>query len=128
MGEKMATILVVDNQPEFFDKYQKLLAGDENRIIVAQTGEESLDIMQSDEVHLVILEMHLPDMFGIEVLYKIMEIKPTTPCVIFTSCPFHKNDFRCWGAEAYLNKTDELHKLKTTVHYLLTKNGNNHET
>jgi CheY-like chemotaxis protein len=52
--------------------------------ILASSGEETLDIVQDVEVHLVLLDMHMPNLTGLETLQLVRQIKALLPAILVT--------------------------------------------
>jgi PleD family two-component response regulator len=80
---KNETLLVVDDQIENIDLLVDILAQDFN-LKVAKSGPEALEIMNSDSIDLVLLDILMEEMDGFEVLRQIKENPETNPIpVIF---------------------------------------------
>lgn len=66
-------ILVVDDEREIADLIEIYLVSDGYRVLKASTAEEGLEILGKEEVHLVLLDIMMPGMNGLEMLKKIRE-------------------------------------------------------
>jgi two-component system response regulator AtoC len=77
-------ILIVDDEDFICDNLQRILRSEGYESIVASTAREALDIVRSSSVDLVLLDLNLPDMGGIEVLKKLKEEDPDILVVIIT--------------------------------------------
>ena len=77
-------ILIVDDEDFICDNLQRILRDEGYESIVASTAREALDIVRSSSVDLVLLDLNLPDMGGIEVLKKLKEEDPDILVVIIT--------------------------------------------
>ncbi|WP_291570117.1 response regulator transcription factor [Clostridium sp. UBA4548] len=69
------TILVVDDEKEIRDLVGIYLANENYRVLKASNGIEALKLLGSEEVDLIILDVMMPDMDGIEACMKIREDK-----------------------------------------------------
>ncbi|MEJ5300953.1 MAG: sigma-54 dependent transcriptional regulator [Thermodesulforhabdaceae bacterium] len=78
------SILIVDDEDFICDNLQRILRDEGYESIVASTAREALDIVKSSPVDLVLLDLNLPDMGGIEVLKKLKEEDTDILVVIIT--------------------------------------------
>jgi len=81
----MSRILIVDDDPQLRKSFEKLLSEEEHTVFSASTGENGCRIVQSSQVDLVIMDVRLPRMSGIESFQKIKEIEPKLPVIIMTA-------------------------------------------
>jgi DNA-binding response OmpR family regulator len=70
-----ATILVIDDEKEIRDLIEIYLKNEGYRILQAQDGLEALEILEKNEVHLLILDVMMPRLDGIQTCLKIREDK-----------------------------------------------------
>ncbi|EPR27567.1 Two-component response regulator yesN [Geobacillus sp. WSUCF1] len=85
MHEK--TILVVDDEPRAREGMKRLLekwASGKHRIITAANGQEALDILRQERVHVLLTDIRMPEITGLDVLEKMRE-KDDSPAVILIS-------------------------------------------
>lgn len=71
----MFNVLVVDDEKEIRDAIEIYLRGENLKVIKAGDGLEALDILESNQVHLIILDIMMPRMDGIKTCLKIRESK-----------------------------------------------------
>ncbi|GAA4837565.1 hypothetical protein GCM10023310_13920 [Paenibacillus vulneris] len=69
----MITVLVVDDDPEIRDVIHVYLRNEGYRVLEAADGLEALDLLKSNLIHLVILDVMMPRMDGIKACIKIRE-------------------------------------------------------
>ncbi len=55
------------------------------RTLTAGDGEEALDIVRTHEVHLVLLDMHMPKLTGLETLERVRQMKSLLPCILISA-------------------------------------------
>lgn len=79
-----ATILVVDDEIELCRALSKLLTRNQFKVITAANGEEGLRILRSEEIHLVLSDLQMPRMGGLDLLKAGKVISPATEFVIIT--------------------------------------------
>jgi two-component system nitrogen regulation response regulator NtrX len=73
-----ATILVVDDEKNIRRTLGMILKSQSYEMLEAETGEQALEILAGRPVHLVLLDVRLPGMDGIETLHKAREVQPET--------------------------------------------------
>jgi DNA-binding NtrC family response regulator len=112
----MATILIVDDEPGVLESFRIILEDDYD-LFLATTGKEALKIVMDKEVGLVLLDILMPEMDGIEVLRKIKEIDDSIPVIMITASKDIEMAVKAMksGAYDYITKPFDLHYLKTIV-------------
>ncbi len=81
----MNSILIIDDDDQLRNSFKKLLAEEGYKVESAASGEAGLNIVKNESLDLVILDMRLPGMNGIETFKKIHEIEPKLPVIIMTA-------------------------------------------
>lgn len=77
-------ILIIDDSLPFLNDVEILL-GEKFTVLTAQTAKKGLEILKNSKASAVLLDLKLPDMFGTEVLKKILkDIDPYLPVIIVT--------------------------------------------
>ena len=115
----MTTILLVED-----DKTQRLLYEQELRfegyeIVTAADGKEALEKVQEQPPDIVVMDISLPTMDGIEAMGRILSMNKEIPVIINTAYSNYKNNFMSWAADAYIVKSSDLTELKTKIKELL---------
>jgi CheY-like chemotaxis protein len=64
---------------------------------------------------LVILDIKMPEMDGIEALRQIKEKRPDLPVILSTAYGEYRQDFSTWASDEYLVKSSDLEDLKAVV-------------
>jgi two-component system response regulator HydG len=82
--EHDATILVVDDEPELSRALSKLLTRNGYHVLTAGNGEEGLAILRREEIHLVLSDLQMPRMGGMDLLKAAQVVAPDTEFVIIT--------------------------------------------
>lgn len=80
----MNTVLVVDDDPEIRDVIHVYLRNEGYDVIEAADGVEALDIIKTTSIQLVILDVMMPQMDGIQACIKIREIS-STPIIMLSA-------------------------------------------
>ncbi|MEA3297687.1 MAG: response regulator [candidate division Zixibacteria bacterium] len=78
-------VLLVDDEENILNALKRLLTRQLNiEVITATSGEKALDILKKQPVSLIISDQRMPNMTGVEFLYKSQEISPTSIRVLLT--------------------------------------------
>jgi DNA-binding response OmpR family regulator len=117
----MKTLLVVDDDQSCRKLYESELADEGYSVEAASSGPEALKKLEGTEYDLVILDIKMPEMDGLETLCQIMKAKRNVAVVINSAYPSFKTDFASWSAEAYVVKSSNLEELKKTVRSVLDR-------
>jgi len=115
----MKTLLVVEDEDKLRLLYKKELSEEGYNVLTVASGEEALEKMHQHPVDLVILDIKLGGMSGLEALEEMLIKKRDLKVVINTAYSSYKDDFSSWLADAYLVKSSDLDELKDTVKRLL---------
>ena len=81
----MAAILIVDDDHHLRRSFDKLLTQDGHTVKTASSGEAALPLARSDEFDLIIMDVRLPGMDGLQTFKAIREIEPLLPVIIMTA-------------------------------------------
>jgi len=104
----MVRILIADDHAVVRGGLRQFLAGTEDLEIAAEaaTGDAALALVRTDDWDVVLLDIALPDLNGLEVLKRIKRERPDLPVLIFSM--FSEDEFAIpalnAGASGYLNK------------------------
>lgn len=77
-------ILVVDDEIDMLSSCKRLLERAGNKVFVADSGAAALDLFDTEMLDLVITDLKMPRMSGLEVLRQIKERQPETIVIVFT--------------------------------------------
>jgi len=77
-------IMLVDDEERFLVTTKKLLAKKGFDILTATSGSEALDILGTEKVHVVILDIKMPGMNGLETLRQIKKLYPMVEVIMLT--------------------------------------------
>ncbi|MDY6877211.1 MAG: response regulator [Chloroflexota bacterium] len=84
MEPEPATILVVDDELGIREGCRRVLNRDGHHVVVAAAGEEGWQQIQSNQFDLVLLDIMMPDINGMELLKRIIPFDPDLVCIIIT--------------------------------------------
>ena len=119
---KLHTILVVDDDKSVIDSFDVMLSDNYN-IVSANTGEDALDLIQEQSVDLILLDIRLPGIDGMEVLKQIKELDPQIEIIMITAVKTVKNAVQAikLGACDYIVKPFDIHEVKHVISKTLRK-------
>ena len=80
----MKKILVIDDEPEILKTIKIYLELEEYEVLTAENGQEGIEVFKQQKPTLVITDVKMPGMSGIEVLKKVKEIEDDTEVIVIT--------------------------------------------
>ncbi|MFW6203260.1 MAG: sigma-54-dependent transcriptional regulator, partial [Marinilabilia sp.] len=119
----MAKILVIDDQKSIRNTLKDILEYEGHEVMLAQDGPEGLEQFGNDKFDVVLLDIKMPEMDGMEVLDKIMEKASDIPVIMISG---HGNidtavDAIKKGAYDFIEKPLDLNRLLVTIRNGLDK-------
>ncbi len=78
------TILIVDDEEFIRLSLQQILSEEDYYVILNESGAEALKTIKDEEIDLVLLDLNLPDMSGIDILRQIRQLQPNILTIIMT--------------------------------------------
>jgi DNA-binding response OmpR family regulator len=111
-------ILIVDDNEDFriLCRYELEDAGYE--VVMAGTAARAMESFRKEKPDLVILDIKLPDMDGIELLGRIKEMKSDVPVIMHTAFDY-MYDLACDISDAYVVKSADFRELKSRIAQVL---------
>jgi len=79
------SLLITDDDAAFRETLQGVFEPQGFRTLLAGDGEEALKIVRTEVVHLVLLDMHMPRLTGLETLRLVKQFKAMLPCIILSA-------------------------------------------
>jgi len=128
MPGNMACILVVDDEPPIRRLLRNTLTVQDYRVAEAATAAEALDSLQRDKPDLIILDLGLPDVDGMDLIRKIRARSPV-PIVVLSSRGDEKGKVMALdlGADDYVTKpfgVDEvMARIRAALRHRLQEQG-----
>jgi|SRR6516165_6435996 CheY-like chemotaxis protein len=95
------SILITDDDSGCRDALREIVEAEGYRTLTASSGEETLDIVRDETVHLVMLDMQMPRLTGLETLELVRQINEMLPCVLVTADATENLIRRALRAKAY---------------------------
>lgn len=115
----MAHLLIVDDDMDTLEFYAHALADSETTIDLASNGFQTLTRFRERRPDLVVLEIALCGMNGLEVMSEMLAQDRNLPVVLNSAYESYRANFMTWAADAYLTKSDDVTELKATIRKLL---------
>ncbi|MFW5699289.1 MAG: sigma-54-dependent transcriptional regulator [Bacteroidota bacterium] len=119
----MAKILVIDDERSIRSTLKEILEYENHEVEAATEGAEGLEMLKKNKHEIVLCDIKMPNMDGIEVLGKINEIAPEVPVVMISG---HGNidtavEAIKKGAYDFIEKPLDLNRLLVTIRNALDK-------
>ena len=110
---KRYNLLIVDDEKRFADMLAKRLTLRNCYCDICYNGKQAIELVQRKNFSLILLDLQLPDIYGIEVLKEIRLITSTTPVIIITGHGTEEDRRICMeeGAYAFMHKPVGIDKL-----------------
>lgn len=119
----MPTIMVVDDEPSIVELVRVTLEDDRVRIVVAADGGEALAVAHLERPDLILLDVNLPDLSGLEVCRRLRaEARTRSTKIVMLTAAAQRDDVergRAAGADDYLTKPFSPVRLLTLVDTLV---------
>jgi nitrogen regulation protein NR(I) len=113
----MSRILVVDDEKDVHYSFQRLFARKDMEVLSAGSGEEALDCVDRDGIDLVIMDIRMGGMSGLETLQRLKARHPKVPVIIMTAYVTTQTAIESmkFGAYDYIPKPFDIPKLKGMI-------------
>jgi DNA-binding response OmpR family regulator len=117
----MEKVLCVDDDLSLLRLYQDELSEEGYKVILAKDGREALAKFEKENPQVVVMDIRMPVMDGIETLTAMMGKDRQIPVILNTAYPQYRDNFMTWGAEAYVIKSSDLTELKQKIREILDR-------
>ena len=118
-------ILVVEDEESLRLLYEEELKAEGYEVLTAGNGREAIQRLEKGKPDLIVLDIVMPVMDGMEALGRIVGKERKIPIILNTSYSGYRQDFMSWAADAYVTKSDDLTELKNKIRELLAKKTRN---
>ncbi|MFP1647006.1 response regulator transcription factor [Enterococcus mundtii] len=112
----MRKVLLIEDDPTITDFMEVVLAKEHYRVTIATTGMEALHVFQEDSFDLILLDLGLPDIDGIELL-KIIRKRLATPLIVISARNNEHEKVKALdlGADDYVTKPFGMNELLARI-------------
>jgi two-component system, NtrC family, response regulator len=116
-------VLIIDDEKELRNLLTRLLSLEGYKVFEASDGEEGLKTLNQEEIHVVVSDVKLPGISGIDLVPKIKEINPLIEIIVLTAYGTIQDGVTAIkrGAFDYLTKGDEDNKIIIAVDRAMDK-------
>ncbi len=116
------SILVVDDEPNIRRVLEAMLKKEGYDVHLAESGKKAVDIASNTTIDLLISDLIMPDMTGIEVLKIIKELQPHCTAIMITAYGTIKTAVEAMrlGAYNYIPKPFDMDEMRTVIQHALS--------
>jgi DNA-binding response OmpR family regulator len=111
----MKKLLIVDDEKNLRMLYKTEFEVEGYSVDTAPDAQEALSMFERERYDLVILDIKMPGMDGVEALGKFLGRDNKIPVVINSAYDSYKDNFMSWTADSYVIKSADLTELKQKV-------------
>lgn len=79
------SLLITDDDVDFRSTLRDVFEPRGFRTLLAGDGVEAVEIVQREPVHLVLLDMHMPRLTGLEAIRRLKQYQPILPCILISA-------------------------------------------
>lgn len=122
-GVDTVRVMLIDDETEFLKSMSGVLSRRNMEVITADNGELGLVLIKECLVDVVVLDVKMPGLDGLEVLGRIKSGFPSVQVIMLTGHPSHDAAMEAvkLGASEYLEKPPDANKLAATIRKLFEK-------
>lgn len=85
LPEKPYSVLIADDDPACRETLREIVEPEGYQTYLASSGEEAIDIVREQPVHLALFDMNMPRMTGLEALQIVHQFYEQLPCILVTA-------------------------------------------
>lgn len=111
----MKKILLVDDDESIQLLYREELEDAGFQVVSAINGDEGLESFRREQPDLVILDIQMPGLNGIEVLRQMKMLKADVPIILSSAYHEYKQDLGAWASDEYVVKSADIGDLLKAV-------------
>jgi DNA-binding response OmpR family regulator len=115
----MPKILVVEDEKNLRLLYKGDLEQEGYSVVTAGNAADGLEVIEKEAPDLVVLDIRLPGMDGIEAMGRVLGRYPRMPIILNSAYSSYKDNFLSWAADAYVIKSSDTTELKNKIRELL---------
>lgn len=117
MSKTPRTILIADDEPNIRRVLEATFSKEGFNVLTAQNGKSALDLVASNRIDLLVSDLIMPDMTGVELLRSVKDLQPHCAAIMITAYGTIKTavDALKLGAYNYITKPFELDEVRAQV-------------
>ena len=116
---KTATILVVDDEEHIRLLFKEELEDEGYAVDLASNGLEALEKLKRSVYSVIVLDIKMPGMDGIQTLAEIKKINKDQPVILCSAYGEFKQNFASWVCDGYIVKSTDTGELKEMIKRVL---------
>ncbi|HET9480635.1 MAG TPA: response regulator, partial [Candidatus Polarisedimenticolia bacterium] len=109
----------VDDEKNLRLFYRKELTEEGYQVDLAEDARAAIQSLQAKRPDLIVLDIKMPGMDGLEALSKILAKDNSIPVIFNSAFSSYRDSFMSWSANAYLIKSSDLTELKAKIRELI---------
>lgn len=121
----MPKILIIEDENNLRLLYRQDFERDGFEVVTAATAAEGLAMVEAEKPDLVVMDIRLPGMDGLEAMSRLLDKNPKIPVILNSAYSSYKDSFMSWSADAYVVKSADTGELRTKVQELLASRADN---
>jgi CheY-like chemotaxis protein len=114
-------ILVVDDEENIRLLFKEELEEEGYDVDTASNGLEALEKVKADSFDVIVLDIKMPVMDGIQALNAIKNMKKDQPVILCSAYGEFKQDLSSWVSDGYVVKSADTRELKETIKGILAR-------
>ena len=124
----MYSILVCDDEKDIVSALKIYLMADGYQVFEAYNGKEALEVLKEQDIHLVLMDIMMPEMDGIAAMVKIRETS-NVPVILLTAKSEDTDKVLglTVGADDYITKPFNILEVKARIKAIMRRAGSDHE-
>lgn len=118
-------VLVVDDEPDFLEMLRLRLKSDNCNVVTAANGKEALEKIETEKPDVVLLDIMMPGMDGLDVLKRIRKKHKDLPVFMITAFS-NQERFKIannFNASGFIIKTDDLQSEIDNIKSVISLSG-----
>ena len=108
-------ILLIDDELNIRLLYKEELEEEGYMVETAKDAKEGYEKFKKFNPDLIVLDIKMPEISGMEALQKFKAEKPDIPVILFTAFGEYKYEFTAWAADDYIIKSSNINDLKNII-------------
>jgi CheY-like chemotaxis protein len=101
LGKKPLSVLIADDDDFCRETLRDIVEPEGYRTLLVSSGEEALEIIQEEPIHLALFDVQMPRMTGLETVQLVHQINALLPCILVTANATHEIIRQAFQVRAY---------------------------
>lgn len=114
---KVNTILIADDEPNIRRVFEAMFVSEGYNVLTAENGKRAIDLASTNHIDILISDLIMPDITGVEVLQKVKQLHPQCAAIIVTAYGTIKSAVEAmrYGAFNYLQKPFDMDEVRLVI-------------